>query len=159
MSGKTILNKRILAPWYKRRGIPVIVLDPMLDQEWPADFMTANADEFLALVTDPTKCRQAALFVDEGGMSLTKDDKFNVLTTTVRHYGHVTHLISHKGTNLTPTLRENCSTIFCFRISDDYARDLAKDFAAPQIRDAAHLPAGEFIKADSFGECIRGRVF
>ena len=41
MSGKTTLAKR-LAAHYTQNGINVVVLDPMYDPEWEADFTTAD---------------------------------------------------------------------------------------------------------------------
>lgn len=151
-SGKTSLNKNIAA-WYQSQGIKTIVLDPMHDDSWPADFKTDDTDEFMALVKDPERCLQCALFVDESGMSLNKyDTSLQWLTCQARHFGHITHIITQRAEQVDPNIREQCKTLFAFQVSIDDAKKYAKSWNNDLIFKAAELPQGHFVKAQRFGE-------
>ena len=51
-SGKTTLATEICRD-YRARGIKTIVLDPMYDQRWDADFLTTDKARFLEIVQNP----------------------------------------------------------------------------------------------------------
>lgn len=169
-SGKSTLAKS-MASQYRKNGIGVVVMDPMarVEQnretkpEWGADWITNDPFEFLDFVQDPSQCRQCALFCDESGDKIPKHDtRFNWLTTSARHHGHVSHLISWRGVNLNPTLRENCMNLVLFNISHEYAHQMAKEFNCPQMDDACHLPKGHYLYANRFSAgqgAQRGRVW
>lgn len=149
-SGKTILNKKLAAA-YKRAGIGVIVLDPMLDPGWNADFITDNPEKFLQFVRDPRCCLQCALFVDETGTSLDKFDvSSNWLTTQSRHHGHVCHLITQRAQQVSVTIRNQCSTLYCFNVNFKDAKLYAEDFNAKEVLEAPNLPQGHCWKIERF---------
>jgi hypothetical protein len=149
-SGKTICNKR-LAAWYKRNGVGVIVLDVMKDPDWNADFITDDADEYMAFVRDPRRCLQCALFIDEAGSSLDRYLQTNEwLTTQSRHHGHICHLITQRAPQVSLTTRSQCSTVYAFNIDPDDAKAYRKSFNEPALMRCPDLPQGHCIKKQRF---------
>lgn len=158
-SGKTICNKR-LAAWYKRNGIGVIVLDIMRDPEWQSDFITDDPDEFIAFAKDPRKCLQCALFVDEAGASIDRyAETFSWLTTQSRHHGHICHLITQRAQQVSPTIRNQCSTLYIFNVNPRDAKIYAEDFNDVAALDAPTLPQGHCIKIQRFQKPQRLRMW
>lgn len=158
-SGKSTLAKQ-LAGWYRRHGIGVLVLDPMKDPGWQADWMTDNPDEFLRTVRDPDQCLQCALFIDESGESINKFDKeFNWITCRSRHHGHVAHLISQRAQDINASTRAQATTLYIFNVNADDAKQYARDFNAPAALEAPHLPQGTCIKIERFKAPQRIVVF
>lgn len=151
LSGKSILNKK-LAAHYKRNGIGVLVLDVMLDPGWNADFITDDPEKYMALVRDPRKCLQCALFIDEAGDALDRYLKtFNWLTTQSRHHGHRCHLITQRAQQVSPTVRSQCSILYAFNIGAKDAKIYGDDFNAPLVANKAPmLPQGQCIKIQRF---------
>ena len=152
-TGKTTLAKE-LASQYSAVGIPVVVCDPFGPAGWGARYWTKDIDDFLAFAHDPRVCLRCALFVDEGGMMLGGknkwDNSYSWLTTTSRHHGHVSHVISNKGISVAPVLRENCSNLAVFNIHVDYAKELARDFNRDIILKANRLAKGWAIVTGRF---------
>jgi len=158
-SGKTTLCKR-LASWYKNHGVGVIVLDPMFDAGWPADWKTADPVEFLEFVKDPERCLQCALFVDEAGLSLDKYAvEYQWLTCQSRHHGHVTHIIAQRAQMVSANVRAQCSTCYAFNVNADDAKIYAREFNCAELMNAPGLAKGEFIKADRFNGAKRYRLW
>ena len=158
-SGKTVWNKK-LAGWYRSHGVGVIVLDPMSDAGWPADWKTADPEAFLAFVKDPDQCLQCALFVDEAGLAIGKFDAgFEWLTCQSRHHGHVCHLITQRAQQVSVNVRSQCSTLYAFNVNADDAKIYARDFNCPMVMDAPGLAQGEFIAASRFATPKRWRLW
>ena len=160
-SGKTVLNKR-LAAYYRENGIKNCVLDPMMDPEWPADFMTRDPVEFLAFVKNPDKCLRCALFVDETGMSLDKYAvEYQWLSTTSRHHGHACHFISQRAQQINATIRSQCSILYMFRVNYKDAKVYSEDFNFPDsiARQAPDLKQGEYFRIARFEPVSRFRLW
>lgn len=158
-SGKSILNKRLSA-WYKSKGVGVVVLDVMRDPGWTCDFLTDDADEFLEFVKDPERCLQCALFIDEAGASLDRyAESFSWLTTQSRHHGHVCHLITQRAQQISPTVRNQCSTLYIFNVNGKDAKIYAEDFNSPLALEAPSLPQGHCIKIQRFKPPQRLRMW
>jgi hypothetical protein len=149
-SGKSILNKK-LSHWFRKNGIGVAVLDVMRDPGWAADFITDDPDDFLAFVKNPDLCLQCGLFIDEAGQALDRyADSFAWLTTQSRHHGHVCHLITQRAQQVSPTVRNQCSTLHAFNVNPRDAKIYAEDFNNPEILKAPNLPQGYCIKVQRF---------
>lgn len=158
--GKSTFAKE-LAKWYKSRGIGVIVFDPMahiVDHkevgkiEWDADWITNDPEEFLAFVQDPEQCLQCALFFDEAGRHIDKaDSRFEWLTSSARHHGHVSHIITWRGPDVSPGMRQNCCRIVAFNIHYDFAKELGKDFNSSLLLEAHTLPKGHYVYSERGG--------
>src|SRR5271154_7447046 len=90
-SGKTTLAKR-MAWRYQARDVKVIVLDPLCDPEWQADFQTSDPEEFLSAFWASQKC---AVFIDEAGQSIGRYNEVMQRTATRgRHWGHAVHFVT-----------------------------------------------------------------
>lgn len=127
----------------QRNGIKTIVLDPFLDPEWGADFITSDPEQFLKIVW---ASRQCAIFVDESGDMIGKyNNVMNELATRARHWGHKSHFICQRPKQLSTTIRSQCSELAIFKQSLNDTKDLADEFVEPMINQAHSLEKGEFI--------------
>lgn len=159
MSGKTTLAKR-LSQKYTAAGISCIVLDAMRDPGWSASQVFSNANDFLDYVRDPSVCLRCALFVDESGQSIDKNDvRYRWLTTTSRHHGHRCHIIGQRAESIDRTTRSQCGTLAAFNLSLPDAKQYARDFNAPELLDCPSLAQGEYIIKRLYSPAIRGRLF
>lgn len=150
-SGKTTLAKALVKR-YQLKGTPSIVLDPMRDPNWNAEFQTHDTQEFLRVMYDSERC---ALFVDESGKSIGKyAQEMAVVTTESRHFGHKAHLISQRAQQIDKNVRDQCSELYIFRVGHDDAKILAAEFGYPELRNASALKRGEFYKLDRFNPPI-----
>jgi len=157
-SGKTTLATR-QSGLYQSNGIKVIVLDPLLDPRWQADYITDNRFEFLKVVQHPDT-KGCAIFIDESGESVGQyNDEMFWLATRARHYGHNSHFISQRPQMLSPTVRGQCSYLYLFNVSSTDAKILADDWNKPELRDAATLAKGEYFYCGRFDPVSRHRVF
>lgn len=148
-SGKTTLAVH-LCRQYMTRGIKTIVLDPLLDPRWGADFVTHKTDEFLEMVSNSRSC---GVFLDESAETVGRYSKEMFwLATRARHYGHNTHFITQRAVNLNVTVRDQCSHLFAFLISNVDATTLARNWCKPRLEMANMLDRFEFFHAQRFGE-------
>lgn len=155
-SGKTTLAKRLAAN-YKARGIGVLVLDPMGDPEWNADFQTNDVEEFLSVFWDSRKC---AVFIDEAGEAVGQFDKVMHRTATKgRHWGHSCHYLSQRGAQIARTVRDQCSHLFLFTTALDDSKIHANEWNKPELRGANALQQGHYFHATRFGNLDRGQLF
>lgn len=142
LSGKTTFAKKKAAA-LRAKGYHIVVLDPFLDPEWNATFITSNQEDFLAKVWLNRNC---AVFVDEGGSTIGKfNDAMNELATRGRHWGHKCFFITQRVKQLSTTVRTQCSELVIFKQSLSDTKDLANEFVEPMINDAHLLNKGEFI--------------
>jgi hypothetical protein len=156
MSGKTTLAKRLAVKSYQS-GRAVLVLDPLRDPEWQADFITKDPLKYLDIVKKNKNC---TLIVDEAGETCGQHDKeMRFLATQSRHWGHNAIFISQRANLVARTIRDNCATLFCFRVSDEDAKLLANDLVQPKLREANTLRQGEFFYAPRYGDVKKLSVF
>jgi len=155
LSGKSNLAKR-LAREYQRRGVKVAVLDPLNDPDWCADFQTRDPQAFLQCVK---RSRQLALFIDESGETIGRyNDEMFWLATRARHYGHKSHFISQRPTQLSRTVWTQCTELFLYNVSTYDAKLLADEFNKPGLREADSLAQYECFHAPRFGPLERLKV-
>jgi hypothetical protein len=156
MSGKTSLAKQLAAK-YREAGVKVGVLDPLCDPEWNADFQTHDTDEFLSMFW---ASRQCAWFIDEAGESVGRYDEVMVKTATRgRHWGHRNHYISQRGTQLSRTVRDQCSQLFLFTTSLDDCKIHSSEWNKPELKTAMSLPQGEYFHCGRFSPLARGKLW
>ena len=147
LTGKTYLFQSICRN-YKTLGVDTIVLDPINDPAWGATFMTTDQAEFLRVAKLSEQC---ALFVDESGIAIGRyAGAMSWAATTARHWGHKSHFIAHRLTQLDKTVRDQCSILYIFRVSKSDAKTLADDFGHDELGRAAALPPYYFYKTDPF---------
>lgn len=141
LSGKTTFAKKKAAS-LKARGIPIIVLDPLLDPEWRADFITSDPAKFLDILWQSRGC---AVFIDEAGDAVGKfNEPMNKCATRGRHWGHKCFFITQRVKQISTTIRTQCSELVVFKQSYNDTKDLADEFVEPLIKEAHRLDHGEF---------------
>jgi len=157
-SGKTTLATN-LSHEYQGRGIKTIILDPLLDQRWGADFVTMDKHQFLAIVKHP-ETRSCAIFVDESGEMVGQyQDEMFWLATRGRHYGHACHFITQRANQISPTVRDQCSYLFVFNCSLKDSKELSDGWNRDEIKNAYQLEKGEYLSVPRWGQIERKRVF
>lgn len=155
-SGKTTLAKQ-LARAYKSKGIGVIVLDPLNDSGWEADFKTHDVDDFLKVYWDS---RQCMAFIDESGDSVGRFDKLMIKTATRgRHWGHSNHYITQRGQQIARTVRDQCSNLFLFNTALEDCKIHGKEWNKPELIEAAQFPQGQYFHTTRFGGLTKNKVF
>lgn len=161
-SGKTTLSKRMSAT-YKKNEYGILVLDPMCDPGWSADFQTADPDEFLKVFWDSRGCM---VFIDESGDMVGRYDQAMQQTATKgRHWGHSVHFLSQRGAQINRTVRDQCSNLFLFNTAKKDAELHAHEWNQPELENANVLPKGEYYHVVRFdkdgkaGAMKRGKLF
>jgi hypothetical protein len=156
MHGKTQLAKR-MAKYFSDAGTPVLVLTPFVQDNWDADYITDDKEDFLNMVFSHTDC---LVVVDEGGEFADKHDKtMYTLATRGRHNGHLCFFIAQRANMVHVNIRTQCSNLFIFRSSINDCRMLANDFAVLNLDDAAKLPAGKCLAVMDGREPFKIEVF
>lgn len=104
--------------------------------------------------------RQCALFVDESGTAIGRYAKdMGVLATQSRHFGHKSHFITQRASMLDPTIRDQCDTLFVFRVGKRDSDTLAEEFGYSIIKDAHNLEKGHCFKLSRFSAPQKIDVF
>lgn len=153
-SGKTTLAKR-LAEKYRAQGFSILVLDPMNDPGWPADYRTSDPDEFLRVFWNSRKCM---VFIDESGDAIGRYNKPMERTATRgRHWGHSCHYLTQRGAQISQTVRDQCSHLFLFASSLKDRKLHAEEWNAPKLVEP--LNQGEFFHCTRFSAPKKGKVF
>jgi hypothetical protein len=154
-SGKTTLAK-MLCHRYSENGIRTLVLDPLGDPDWNADFKTRDADEFLSIAKQNQQC---ALFVDESSEAINKYDREKEwITTRSRHWGHKAHLIGQRATQINMTARGQCALAWIFWVGYDDAKALSQEFKGLNPDMIGNLKQLEFLKVDRFSGPKKYRI-
>lgn len=155
-SGKTTLAKN-LAKQYAKKGIRVLVYDPLNDPSWVADYRTHDFNEFLQ---EYWSSRQCAVFIDEAGeLALSNANELLKTATRGRHWGHKNHYISQRGALLPRTLRDQCTHLFMFAQGVEDAKLYATEYNSPELRNANTLLKGEYFHTTRFTPAKRGKLF
>lgn len=155
-SGKTTLAKQ-LAQSHHSNKIGVVVLDPMSDPEWQADYKSADPDEFLRVVWDSERCH---IFVDEAGDAIGRyDATMQQLATKGRHWGHSCYFITQRASQIAFTIRAQCRHAFVFTSAKEDCKTLAAEFNKPELLTANELPQGHFLHAQRYGPVQRGQLW
>lgn len=148
-SGKSYAAKR-LAARALARGKSVLVFDPLRDS-FPATWRTANLD---ALLTAAKRSRNCLIIIDEAltniGLGVGEKAKFLWLATMSRHCGHQVVFICQRLRGLSPTIRDNCRTLFLFSVHKESAEIVAEAFNDDGLRRAPELPAFHFFYKEFF---------
>lgn len=133
-----------------------MVLDPLQDK-WPTPYVYHDPATFLRAVSNARECM---VFVDESGEMIGRfNEEMQWLATRARHYGHVSHFLTQRATQLAATVRTQCSHAFVFRSSATDARILADEFACPQLAASCALPIGGYLYVGADGRVTRGDLF
>lgn len=154
LSGKTHKAKS-LSRDYKAAGAGVLVLDPLLDPEWQADFITDDPNKFLDVFW---KSRSCMAFMDEGGESVGRYDiAMQKTATRGRHWGHTCHYIAQRATQLSPLVRDQCTRLFLFCSSNKDGQVLSHEWNRPELEECSQLKQGEYYYAVKMGSITSNR--
>lgn len=157
-SGKTTYAVG-LCDAYRKQGIKTVVLDPLLDKRWNADFITDNTQIFLEVISSP-ETWGCAVFIDESSESMDKYDRDHSqwIATRGRHKGHNAHFICQKITQIAPVVRDQCTYLVMFQCGPNSRKQLSEEWNKPEIADF-DLQKGHFINVPRFGDIQKGEVF
>ena len=141
-SGKTTLGTQLVDA-YSARNRHSVVLDPMLDSRWHTRWLTADPREFLKWASSSRSCM---LFIDESGemVGQYRDEMF-WLATRARHLGHLSHFLTQRPTQISPTVRNQCTHLYAFGLAYSDAVATAKDWARSQADRVQIEAAGGFV--------------
>lgn len=149
----------LLAAAYKQAGIGVLVLDPMRNPRWRADFITDNPDEFLEAFWGSESC---AAFIDESGDTVGRyNNAMEQTATKGRHFGHNVSFICQRASQLSKTVRDQCSFLALFRSSLIDCKTHAEEWARDELKGAcgADFKQGDYYFCGRFSDLIRGNIF
>ena len=157
-SGKTTLA-RAIARRLAGQGQNGAVFDPLgtatagggWPQGWP---VFEDPDEFIAYASDPANIR-IHLFIDEAHEILGHDQRDNFwMLTKGRHFGLFLHLMTQRPNKLHPDVRSQCGTCYLFRLAQDDAYDIGKDYGHNAVHKI-NLDRGDFLVLESGSPAIR----
>lgn len=155
-SGKSTLARELLRH-YQARDIGALVLDPICDPQWQADYQTDSPEAFLDTARRSWQC---ALFIDESGEMIGRyNDSMFWCATQARHRGHRSHFITQRPAQLAKTVRDQCTRLCVFAVSPSDAKLLADEWNKAELIEAPGLPAGQFWDVQRFGPPVLRRVF
>lgn len=105
--------------------------------------------------------KSCALFIDESGQTIGRyAPEMEWLATQSRKWGHKAHFITQRASQISPTLRNQCTNLFLFKQSPTDSKILACDFVADELKNAHKLKQGEYlVKIGVDGEIKRCRLF
>lgn len=157
LSGKSVLSKR-LAATLKRNGIGVLVLDPVGDPEWQADFRTADPEEFFRVYNSSRQC--AAFFDEAGEVCESHRHEITKTATRGRHRGHRNFYIAQRGTLVLRTIRDQCSELFLFNSGLEDCKIHAAEWNEQVLREQGpFLEIGEYFHKQKMGQLEKGHLF
>lgn len=134
-----------------------MVLDPNLDPEWEADFITDDAQKFLTIVKANKGCELA---IDESGETIGRYAKhMGFLATRSRHYGHVATFISQRAQQIDRNVRDQCTRFFIFSIAKSDCKIFAEDLVDDELLHAYQLQQGECYAKLKFKPAVKLNVF
>lgn len=161
-SGKSTFARQLVSEYAKPKGgaMPSLVLDPLGDPNWNkcgAKYVTKDPLKFLKVVFDSRRC---AIFCDEAGETIGRYSKeMMALGTRARHYGHNVHFLAQRAVMIDKNIRDQCSTLVCFRVSRGDAQTLCDEYGWDELLQAHLLEKGEFIQCGRFQKPRRIRLF
>jgi DNA helicase HerA-like ATPase len=129
LSGKSSLAKQIIAN-LRMKGYKTIVLDPLGDPSFNADFHTQDVKEFERVWKGSRSC---FCYIDESGQVGKFSEAMRNAATTGRHWGHSFTFIAQKATQVEPLVREQCSNLFLFRSGRKSRETLAEEFDCDEL--------------------------
>jgi hypothetical protein len=154
-SGKTTLAK-IMAAEYKKQGVGILVLDPLKDPGWNADFITSDPNEFLRVFFESRSCM---VFIDEAGENVGRYDTALVRTATKgRHWGHSVNYLTQRASLISLTVRDQCRDLYLFSSGFKDCKMLENEFNSEELLQAPGLGVGEFMQTSKHGPTTRYKI-
>lgn len=162
--GPSLCGKSNLVKWYagemRRRGIRVLLCDPVGDPAWArfADWIT---DDPHALLVKAQASRRCLIICDEAGEYLNNTAKAEPLkwfARRARHCGHVSVFMAQKATDIHPTYRRNSGTLFLFGCGEDEAATAVSDFTDNSLALGVHLPRFHYLQKTRYAPLVIGKT-
>lgn len=145
-SGKSLGMKKIVIPSHRRLGRKVLVLDPLEQPGWNADFQTSDPTRFLAVAKASRRC---VLVIDEWPhfMETYGNMEWRQLIwcyTIARNFGHLAYAIGQTPAWIPKPVRRQCSQGLIYRMTDpNDCLDMAKQLGQPSVATLPQtLPLG-----------------
>jgi hypothetical protein len=163
LSGKTTLA-RYMSRELRRRAQTVIVFDPMrtvtAGGDWGEGAHIFDQEEAFLMMMEDERVQHAHIFVDEADMVFNHGRRENFwMLTRGRHYGFAMNLISQRPKLLHPTVRDQCTRLYMFRLPTNDRVELGRDKGHDDFA-AYDLDAGAFVVANSAArEVTRHNIF
>lgn len=155
-SGKTTLAKCFIHI-FKQKGIKSLVLDPMRDPDFKAEFQTSDPQEFLQMVFLSRSCH---VYVDETGDAIGHyNPTMQTLATKGRHNGHSCFFLSQSVVQMPPIIRGQSSQIYLFATDADGCKRISNEYNSKLFMEGTKLKQGEFLHKTRFGKITKGNVF
>lgn len=170
-SGKTTLAREIARGLAKKKQ-DIVVYDPNIETAtagggWP---------EGSVIITDPIQFEnymnrddvsRAHVFVDEADEIFSHELKHNVwMLKKGRHYGLAMYVMTQRPKMVAPTVRNQCSTCYMFRLATADAKEICADFGHnfPEVitnnGELYQLDKGDFLVLNSgSAEFSRANIF
>jgi hypothetical protein len=150
LCGKTNLAKHLMVKYWKKFGVRSIVCDADTGQSWPACALVfRDPEKFWAFVYSQKGC---AVFVDDAGGAIKRNDELTPHFTQGRHRFHVLHVMGHYMTNLLPEQRDQLTTLFLFSQGPTAGDKWEEEWADKRMIESVGLPQYEFIWCEKFGD-------
>lgn len=160
MSGKTTLTGAMVGKLKEKApDRPVIVLDPMFNPRLKAlaDYATDDPERFMKVVK---LNRSGILIIDEGGTTIGRYNRtMEVLATQYRHLGHQSFFIVQRPMMIPLTIRINTMGAAVFALGAEDAKELAREYNCPEIRQAPGFARGQYIFKIRFQPHFYGNAF
>lgn len=153
-SGKSTLGS-LMAHKLVAMKKPVVVYDRMLDPMWPEKAVRFRNPEQLSEYLENN--RQCYVFIDEAGIVFDSGD-YEWFTTTSRHWGHQTFLLSQRAVQIPRTVRDQCKRLYLFTSSLEDGKIHAAEWNKPILITCPTLPQLSFFMVDKFQLCERKRI-
>ena len=134
-SGKSSLLKQIIAS-VKDKGIHTIVLDPLCDPSFGADFQTADPAEFEYMWKNSRGC---VCGIDESGTVGKFSDSIREAATKGRHWGHSFFFLAQKATQVEPLVRDQTSNLYLFRSGLQSRKILAEEYDCDTLTESVEM--------------------
>lgn len=130
----------------------------MLSENWQANYITDNPDEFLQVVFENVNC---AVFVDESAETIGRyAGTMQKLATSSRNLGHNVHFICQRPKQLDINMRTQCENIFVFKLSLYDTKELAREYVSNDLLYAPQLLKGEYLaKIGVDGDVCQAKIF
>ncbi len=143
--GKTTLARQLaIVAVSKRRR--VVVFDPMRSK-WPDGCLVYDDEREFS--QRALRTRNALFIIDEAGETIGRCNyEMFWLATRARHLNAQSVFITHRPTQLSNIVRDNCNRIFMFRSTAAVAKMMSEEFTDDNLLAAVDLKSHEYLVSD-----------
>ena len=155
LCGKSNVAKWLIGIYWRVYRVRSIVCDPNVDQVWPSCALVfRDPAKFWPFVWTQRGC---AVFADEAGGTVARNNELTGFFTRGRQRGHVLHIMGHRATNLLPEQRDQLETLFLFTQSPSAVKIWSDEWADTRFEAALTLPKYEFLWCEKYGDKLTRR--